>query len=253
MTFQKKRRQSWSVLWRLFCCRFARWTLKTAWPSAWDTRRWPWEGEPENAAGRGQESHAGRTAIRLMWTFCLHEVKRTFICSLRQEKSMWTKCLISSVTKPPELSFWELRFFCNTSPPPLRKNQVPLPGTWFYRNASRSLKIRLPRGQPDSTRNGFSGSKWPAEKAGQVGGQGFANLWPPACQNQRAKMARWRESRGNALPSDMMLCVISYWVLSGAKRRQIQQLRCCVFPRQAKEMFIVTIDGIFLLFKNILK
>ena len=28
----------------------------------------------------------------------------------------------------------------------------------------------------------------------------------------------------------MMLCVISYWVLSGAKRRQIQQLRCCAFP-----------------------
>lgn len=30
------------------------------------------------------------------------------------------------------------------------------------------------------------------------------------------------------MPSDMMPCVISYWVLSGAKRRQIQQLRCCV-------------------------
>ena len=28
----------------------------------------------------------------------------------------------------------------------------------------------------------------------------------------------------------MMLCVICYWVLSGAKRRQIQQLRCCVLP-----------------------
>ena len=28
----------------------------------------------------------------------------------------------------------------------------------------------------------------------------------------------------------MMLCVISYWVLSGAKRRQIQQLRCCILP-----------------------
>ena len=28
----------------------------------------------------------------------------------------------------------------------------------------------------------------------------------------------------------MMLCVIFYWVLSGAKRRQIQQLRCCVLP-----------------------
>ena len=27
-----------------------------------------------------------------------------------------------------------------------------------------------------------------------------------------------------------MLCVICYWVLSGAKRRQIQQLRCCAFP-----------------------
>ena len=27
-----------------------------------------------------------------------------------------------------------------------------------------------------------------------------------------------------------MLCVISYWVLSGAKWRQIQQLRCCVLP-----------------------
>lgn len=32
------------------------------------------------------------------------------------------------------------------------------------------------------------------------------------------------------MPSDMMLRVISYWVLSGAKRRQIQQLRCCVLP-----------------------
>ena len=37
-------------------------------------------------------------------------------------------------------------------------------------------------------------------------------------------------SRVKPLPSDMMLCVISYWVLSGAKRRQIQQLRCCAFP-----------------------
>ena len=32
------------------------------------------------------------------------------------------------------------------------------------------------------------------------------------------------------MPSDMMLCVIYYWVLSGAKRRQIQQLRCCGLP-----------------------
>jgi hypothetical protein len=34
----------------------------------------------------------------------------------------------------------------------------------------------------------------------------------------------------------MMLCVISYWVLSGAKWRQIQQLRCCALSRQAVEM-----------------
>jgi hypothetical protein len=34
----------------------------------------------------------------------------------------------------------------------------------------------------------------------------------------------------------MTLCVISYWVLSGAKRRQIQQFRCCVLSRQAVEM-----------------
>jgi len=68
------------------------------------------------------------------------------------------------------------------------------------------------------------------------------------------QLARSKSAESAALcPSDMMLCVISYWVLSGAKQRQIQQLRCCVFPRQAKEMFIVTIDGIFLLFKNILK
>ena len=38
------------------------WTLKTEWPSAWDTRRRPRKGEPENAAGKGQEIHAERTA-----------------------------------------------------------------------------------------------------------------------------------------------------------------------------------------------
>ena len=36
--------------------------MKTERPSAGDTRRRPRKGEPENAAGRGQESHAGRTA-----------------------------------------------------------------------------------------------------------------------------------------------------------------------------------------------
>ena len=42
-------------------------------------------------------------------------------------------------------------------------------------------------------------------------------------------LARSKSAESAALcPSDMMPCVISYWVLSGAKRRQIQQLRCCV-------------------------
>ena len=45
------------------------------------------------------------------------------------------------------------------------------------------------------------------------------------------QLARSGSAEGAALcPSDMMPCVISYWVLSGAKRRQIQQLRCCAFP-----------------------
>ena len=45
------------------------------------------------------------------------------------------------------------------------------------------------------------------------------------------QLARSKSAESAALcPSDLMLCVISYWVLSGAKRRQIQQLRCCVLP-----------------------
>ena len=46
----------------IFYCQIQHRTLKTERPSAWDTRRRPRKGEPENAAGRGQESHAGRTA-----------------------------------------------------------------------------------------------------------------------------------------------------------------------------------------------
>ena len=45
------------------------------------------------------------------------------------------------------------------------------------------------------------------------------------------QLARCRSAEGAALcPSDMMPCVISYWVLSGATRRQIQQQSCCVLP-----------------------
>ena len=59
---------------------------------------------------------------------------------------------------------------------PVTENQVVKMSTSFSVTLQGLLKIRLPRGQPDSTRNGFSGSKWPTEKAEQVGVQGFANL-----------------------------------------------------------------------------
>ena len=51
----KKRRHDRSVLWRLFCCRFVRCTLKIAWPSAWNTRRWPLTGR----AGKRRRKGAG--------------------------------------------------------------------------------------------------------------------------------------------------------------------------------------------------
>ena len=69
----------------------------------------------------------------------------------------------------------------------------------------------------------ISWSIWPTEKAGRAAGRDSQIF---TCQLARSKSA---ESAA-LCPSDMMLCVISYWVLSGAKRRQIQQLRCCVLP-----------------------
>ena len=100
----------------------------------------------------------------------------------------------------------------------------------------------------------ISWSIWPTEKAGRAAGRDSQIF---ACQLARSKSAEGcgspaatskghrpfeapteptgetsslQGSRVKPLPSDMMLCVISYWVLSGAKRRQIQQLRCCVLP-----------------------
>ena len=102
----------------------------------------------------------------------------------------------------------------------IRWSKWPLDST---RNDSRSLKIRCRYPALDFTRNRISGSKWPTEKAGRAAGRDSQIF---ACQLARSKSA---ESAA-LCPSDMMLCVISYWVLSGAKRRQIQQLRCCVLP-----------------------
>ena len=98
----------------IFYCQIQHRTLKTAWPSAWDTRRWPRKGEPENAAGRGQEVHAGRTAHpistgqngQLMWWMTQSVISQKGLLrygsphvdilstrgELPQPKSMWTNC-----------------------------------------------------------------------------------------------------------------------------------------------------------------
>ena len=58
-------RKGWSGLGccvAFFYCQIQHRTLTTERPSAWDTRRCPRKGEPENVAERGLESHAGRTA-----------------------------------------------------------------------------------------------------------------------------------------------------------------------------------------------
>ena len=106
---------------------------------------------------------------------------------------------------------------------PVTENQVVKMSTSFFVPSQGLLKIRCRDPALDFTRNGISGSKWPTEKAGRAAGRDSQIF---ACQLARSKSA---ESAA-LCPSDMMLCVISYWVLSGAKRRQIQQLRCCVLP-----------------------
>ena len=100
---------------------------------------WPRKGEPENAAGRGYEIHAGRTA---------HSI------STGQN---------GQLKKPDELTGRDSQIF--------------------------------------------------------------------ACQLARSKSAE----DAVLCPSDMMLCVISYWVLSGAKWRQIQQFCCFVLSRKDVE------------------
>ena len=65
--------------------------------------------------------------------------------------------------------------------------------------------------------------------------RGAGRQWRPQKAAGILKHRPSRQARPALCPSDMMLCVISYWVLSGAKRRQIQQLRCCVLQRQAVE------------------
>ena len=55
-------------------------------------------------------------------------------------------------------------------------NQVVKMSTLFSVTLQGLLKIRCRHPALDFTRNEISWSFWPTEKAGQVGGQGFANL-----------------------------------------------------------------------------
>ena len=84
--------------------------------------------------------------------------------------------LIASVAKPPELSFWELRFLSVTRHSHSVKISWPKWPLDSTCNASRSLKIRCRHPALDFTRNKISGSKWPTEKTGRADGHGFVNL-----------------------------------------------------------------------------
>ena len=136
---------------------------------------------------------------------------------------------------------------------PVTENQVVKMSTSFFVSSQDLLKIRCRHPALDFTRNGISWSFWPTEKAGRAAHSGqlarcrsaercgspaatSKGHWPfEAPTEPTGETSSLQGSRVKPLPSDMMLCVISYWVLSGAKRRQIQQLRCCVLPRQAIE------------------
>ena len=59
---------------------------------------------------------------------------------------------------------------------PVTENKVVKMSTSFFVSSQGLLKIRCRHLALDFTRNRISWSFWPTEKAGQVGGQGFANL-----------------------------------------------------------------------------
>ena len=68
-------------------------------------------------------------------------------------------------------------------------------------------------------------------RTGQAGREDFAKSCLSGCSAQECReRSSLRGSRRQPCPVDVMLCVISYWVLSGAKWRQIQQLRCTALP-----------------------
>ena len=92
---------------------------------------------------------------------------------------------------------------------PVTENQVVKMSTSFSVTLQGLLKIRCRHPALDFTRNEISWSFWPTEKAGRATGRDSQIF---ACQLARSKSA---ESAA-LCPSDMMLCVIYYWVLSGA-------------------------------------
>jgi hypothetical protein len=59
---------------------------------------------------------------------------------------------------------------------PVTENKVVKMSTSFSVTLQGLLKIRCRHPALDFTCNEISWSFWPTEKAGQVGGQGFANL-----------------------------------------------------------------------------
>ena len=73
-------------------------------------------------------------------------------------------------------------------------------------------------------------------RTGQAGRENFTSLVCQVVRRKSAEIADLCAGQGRQpCPVDVMPCVIYYWVLSGAKRRQIQQFCCFVLSRKDVE------------------
>ena len=139
---------------------------------------------------------------------------------------------------------WASKPLCSLTSPPMAGGHDPLliPPIWCVFDLSlrtcvqRKPPVAYARTQQNAKVLLYRGvlAKCQVDSLPKSEGQNDPLKNRTSCSSGR--LARSKSAESAALcPSDMMLCVISYWVLSGAKRRQIQQLRCCVLPRQAVE------------------
>ena len=68
-------------------------------------------------------------------------------------------------------------------------------------------------------------------RTGQAGREDFTSLVCQVVRRKSAEIADLCAGQGRqSCPVDVMLCVISYWVLSGAQQAADLQLRCTALP-----------------------